>query len=158
MTALGKPIRPFGSNRGFTLLELIVVIAVLAILVAMAIPQFSGNGSGVGLEASGRDIVTGLRLARSEAISRNKEIPFTLYVEERSFRVGDRRAHQLPNHLGLSLYTAESELESASVGSIRFFPDGTSTGGRITVSDDRSDTRTLEVRVEWMTGQAKVDR
>lgn len=158
MTALGNPTRPCRLSQGFTLLELIVVIAVIALLVGIAIPVFSGGGSGVRLEATGRDIATGLRLARSEAIGRNREIPFTLYVEDRSFRVGDKSAHQLARDVGLSLYTAKSELEGVSVGSIRFFPDGTSTGGRITVKGARSDARAVEIRVKWTTGQVVISR
>ena len=49
----------------------------------------------------------------------------------------------------LRLLTAEEELAGRGAGAIRFFPDGTSTGGRLRISLGE---RAYEVRVDWITG------
>ena len=56
----------------------------------------------------------------------------------------------LPEDIALELFTARSELESDTVGRVRFFPDGSSTGGRITLSLAE---RRYMVDVDWLTGR-----
>jgi general secretion pathway protein H len=51
--------------------------------------------------------------------------------------------------LELSLTTATSEQLDDVRGRIRFFPDGTSTGGRVTISRD---DRKFDITVDWLTG------
>ena len=53
----------------------------------------------------------------------------------------------------MKLYAAQSEVESARKGSIRFYADGSSTGGRITVS---SGERKYLVDVDWLTGRVSI--
>ena len=55
----------------------------------------------------------------------------------------------LPNSVELHLYTAQSEVLDREKGRIRFFPDGSSTGGAITVSGSKLAYR---VNVDWLTG------
>jgi general secretion pathway protein H len=55
--------------------------------------------------------------------------------------------------LELGLETARSELVDAGSGQIRFFPDGSSTGGRITVMMQE---QRAEVVVDWLTGQVDI--
>ena len=59
----------------------------------------------------------------------------------------------LPESLALRLYSAQSELSSQTTGSIRFFPDGSSTGGAITVSGPKLAYR---VNVDWLTGAVAI--
>ena len=59
----------------------------------------------------------------------------TLDVESREFvTTRDPQPKKLPDNLELKLYAAQSEVTSERRGSIRFYPDGSSTGGRITVA------------------------
>ncbi|MEH6874543.1 MAG: GspH/FimT family pseudopilin, partial [Candidatus Competibacter sp.] len=51
--------------------------------------------------------------------------------------------------VALKLYTARSELLDNTTGSIRFFPDGSSTGGAITVGGAKLAYR---INVDWLTG------
>ena len=62
------------------------------------------------------------------------------------------RPVKVEGSIGISLVTASSELEGQQ-GAIRFFPDGTSTGGRVRLSED---TRTKEIVVQWLTGHVKI--
>lgn len=62
------------KNLGFTLIESMIVIAVLTVLLAIAIPDFSGFGHGTRLSAYSNKFLAALILARSEAIKRNSRV------------------------------------------------------------------------------------
>ena len=55
--------------------------------------------------------------------------------------------------LELKLYTAQSEIVDDRRGAIRFYPDGSSTGGRVTVA---AGERRLLVDVDWLTGRVSI--
>ena len=142
------------SQRGVTLLELLIVIALMAIVAGFVIPRFGGPISTSELRASARQLAAGLRLARSEAVSERRETFLVLDVAGKRFKVDrEPREHPLPSRIELKLFTAQNDLVSADVGSIRFFPDGGSNGGRITVA---SGPRKFDVDVDWLTGRVAI--
>jgi len=59
---------------GFTLLELMVTVSVLAILVTVGLPSFSAMIAGNQITAAGNDLMGGLQFARHEAIRRNAAV------------------------------------------------------------------------------------
>jgi general secretion pathway protein H len=144
------------AARGFTLLELLVVIAIIAILLA-AIPGFVlRDTSSVEVRSAARTLADGLRETRSRALVANRPQAFAIDLEGRRFRPGEGRPlKQLERDLELSLTTARTLVsESVGSGTIRFFPDGSSTGGRIGVA--RGDTRAF-VSVDWLTGDVRIE-
>lgn len=137
-----------------TLLEILIVLALMAIVTAFVFPMFGGPVSTSELRASARSLAAGLRLARSEAVSRRRETFLTLDVEGKRFKVDDDpREHALPKRVELKLFTAQNDLVSDRVGAIRFYPDGGSNGGRITVA---AGTRKFDVDVDWLTGRVAI--
>jgi general secretion pathway protein H len=142
------------AARGFTLFELLVVIAIIGLVLAV-VPGFLLRGQpGLEVDVAARAIADGLRQARSHAVLSNREEVFALDIEGRQFRAGQGQPlKQLDKALELSMLTARSELLTADAGQIRFFPDGSSTGGRIAVV--RAATR-AEVAVDWLTGEVSI--
>jgi general secretion pathway protein H len=143
------------KQQGFTLIEIVLVmlLAVAIYAVLLAIP--SRGGSIGDLKASARVLASGLRQAQSTAMVTKRDAVLTLDVEAREFAMpGDTTARKLPDGIDLKLYTAQSEVTSDRKGAIRFYPDGSSTGGRITVSTGE---RKYLVNVDWLTGRVSID-
>jgi len=143
-----------GDARGVTLLEMLVVLSIMAVIAAIVVPVFTGGVSGSELKGATREVAAGLRLARSEALATRTETRVMLDLENRSFRVErDPRTHALPKQIELKLFTAQSDLVSDKVGAIRFFPDGGSNGGRVTLA---AGERKFNVDVDWLTGRVAI--
>jgi type IV fimbrial biogenesis protein FimT len=62
------------AARGFTLVELLIGVAVLALLMAVAVPSFSASRLNGQLRASANGLVASANLARSEAIKRGGNV------------------------------------------------------------------------------------
>ena len=140
--------------RGVTLLELLIVLSIMAILAAMVVPIFGGGVSTGELKGATREIAAGLRFARSEALATRQETRVVLDLEQRSFQVErDARTHTLPKQIEIKLFTAQSDLVSEKIGAIRFFPDGGSNGGRVTLA---AGERKFDVDVDWLTGRVAI--
>jgi hypothetical protein len=93
----------------------------------------------------------GSRLFFSE---QNTKALVTLDLEHRTFRVDrDPRVHALPRDVEMKLFTAQSDLVSETVGAIRFFPDGGSNGGRVTIA---AGERKFDVDIDWLTGRVAI--
>jgi general secretion pathway protein H len=143
------------SAAGFTLLEVIAVLVIGAIAYALILGVPGRGTSGADLKAAARSLASGLRTAQTTAMATRRDALLTVDMESREFVVpGVTGPRKLPGKVDLKLYTAQSEVTSESQGSIRFYPDGSSTGGRITVS---SGERKYLVDVDWLTGRVTVE-
>lgn len=142
-------------QRGFTLLEVMLVLFLAAIIYAilLAIPM---HGSSLAdLKASARVLASGLRQAQTMAMVTRQDAVLTLDLDAREFVMpGEKEPRKLPDNIDLKLYTAQTEVTSEKKGAIRFYPDGSSTGGRITVS---SGERKFLVDVDWLTGRVSIN-
>ena len=136
--------------RGFSLVEVLIVLVIGVLIVALVPPLLSGMGGTTELRSAARQVAAGLRQTRNEAVTRQQEAVLVLDLAKRRFVVsGSARAMTLPNSVALHLHTAQSELLDNERGAIRFFPDGSSTGGAITVSGGKL---AYQVNVDWLTG------
>lgn len=139
---------------GFTLLEIVLVLAIAVAIYAvlLGVPM---RGSSADLKAAARTLASALRQAQSTAMATRHDATLSIDLQSREFLVaGEKEPRKLPDDIDLKLYTAESEVRSQRVGAIRFYPDGSSTGGRITVS---SGERKFLVDVDWLTGRVSIE-
>ncbi|MCB1743638.1 MAG: GspH/FimT family pseudopilin [Gammaproteobacteria bacterium] len=135
---------------GFTLLELLVVLVLLALLAGFSVPYLVNRG-GHEARTSASTLTAALRRSRSVALREHRAAAFTIDVESKWFELpGEQRRRQLPDSLELRLFTARSEMSDEHTGSIRFFPDGSATGGRITLG---ADPIWYYIDVDWFSGR-----
>lgn len=143
------------AQQGFTLLEIIVVLVIGAAIYAIFLGAPLRGASAYDLKSAARTLASGLRQAQTTAMVTRRDAVMTLDMDAREFSLpGDKQVHRLPSDIDLKLYTAESEVSSAKKGSIRFYPDGSSTGGRITVA---AGEREYRVDVDWLTGRVWIE-
>jgi general secretion pathway protein H len=144
-----------GRRLGFTLLELMLVLAIAAAMVAVVPPLLSAALPGLQLKSAARQVAAGFRATRSQAVTHHIEAVFDVDMERKVITwTGAQRALELPSRLDLELTTARVELADENRGSIRFFPDGTSTGGRLSL---RYGDRGYRVDVDWLTGRVTLN-
>ena len=144
---------PRGRQGGFTLLELMVVLVIGAIAYALILGVPLRGASSADLKSAARTLASGLRQAQMTAMATRRDALLTLDVEERAYQVQGDETRRLPDGIDLKLFTAQAETLSERRGAIRFYPDGSSTGGRITVS---AGERKFLVDVDWLTGRVTV--
>ena len=156
MSRAGDPVRQdHPAARGFTLIELLVVLTVIALLATLATPMIQRAVPGVEIKTAAEGLRTELRLARSAAIRDNRETWLLIDVETGAYqRDGTARTHAVAPAIRLTLLTARREQIDETQGRIRFFPDGTSTGGAVRL---RRDARAYEVAVDWFDGRVSID-
>jgi general secretion pathway protein H len=141
--------------RGFTLLEIMVVLVIAAVVYLLVANVIFRGPSAYDLKTSARTLAAALRQAQTTAMATRRDTTLTLDVDAREYAVtGEASAHKLPEGIDLKLYTAQSEVESERRGAIRFYPDGSSTGGRITIAIAE---RKYLVDVDWLTGRVSIN-
>lgn len=141
--------------QGFTLLELLVVLAIAALIASITLPNLRLPGFASDAARAARQIATGLADTRQAAIFANQESRLILDMENKTFSVGTGPAVKLDGIEKLTLLTAERDILSDNRGTIRFFPDGSAGGGEISVQDETGAMAT--VKINWLTGRISLD-
>ncbi|MFB9069483.1 GspH/FimT family pseudopilin [Pseudofulvimonas gallinarii] len=130
-------IAPRSRRMGFTLIEMIAVLALVGIIaVAMSVSLVRGLSS-TKVKAASRDLAAAMRYTRGQAIIKRQERALEVDVENKTYTAPGKRPVKLPDDMHLRLLTTRQELSHAgeTAGRIlRFFPDGSSTGGRVRLS------------------------
>lgn len=142
------------SQAGFTLLELLVVLAIVAFVSAIAMPSFQRMAPRVEARAVAQTLAADLRRLRSEALLRGQET--RLIVDAAAHRYVAEPApgvRSLPAGIELAYVSPLSGKTSRADDQLRFRPDGSSTGGRL---DLRRDGRVWHIDVDWLTGRVSL--
>lgn len=140
--------------QGFTLIEILIVLTIAGIAMALVAPNLSVGLGSIQLRSAAREIASSLRYSRGRAISRATETEFNINVETNVYQIsGKNKNYTIPGEIRLGLVTANSEITGQDSGTIRFFPDGSSTGGGVTLE---TGNRKRRVDVNWLTGHVEV--
>ena len=141
------------NAAGFSLVELLIVISLLAILSAILTPILIPSPART-LRTAASEVATTLRETRRLAQSQQAYRRFMVDTETERYGIeGMAKWRQLPDGTQAALTTAQSLLVGQGRGGIDFFPDGSSTGGRVTLS---MSGRSVRVDIEWLTGRIRV--
>lgn len=140
------------GNNGFTLLEVLLVLIIGGLLMGVVATSLS---EGPVLRKSSREVATSLRHARSQAVIRQMPVLWKMNIQEKRFWIeGGRGAERTLNQsVTAKINTTAAEVESIAQGGIRFFPDGSSSGGSVELTHNK---QTYKVNVEWVTGRVSI--
>jgi len=130
--------RPNPGQAGFTLIEMIVVIVIMAMVAGLVMVRQPWHSAGLNTDVTVRAMTQALRLARSRAIAQNRDV--TLVTVANGFSVDGGAAWMLPSG------------EALSTSQVTFAPDGGSTGATIVLA---AGPRRIAVTVNWLTGRVR---
>ena len=143
------------SERGFTLLELLVVLSILGLALTIAVPRITQAISGPRLERLAQDAAIGLRKARSLAVAEGRPIAVTIDTADGRLSGPDESLGlDLPATISLGFETVTGVRVEEGEALLRFFPDGSASGGRLTF---KSESRRIGLEVDWLTGRVRLE-
>ena len=141
-------------EAGFTIIELLVVLAILAIVATISYPIINRPNVEFGLRATAYQIASQLRAARGAAIKTNSEYAMTIDVSRRLYWVdGLTKPQQIPDSITVDFITLQQEQITRTRARLRFRPDGSATGGNVVLT---ARGRRAVVEVDWLTGNSRV--
>ncbi|QGW64098.1 prepilin-type N-terminal cleavage/methylation domain-containing protein [Lysobacter soli] len=151
--------RPVGADmhraRGVSLLEMLLVIALIAAISVLALAAMSGGREGMQLRSSTKQVASALRFTRTHAIATGQPQRFTLDPVKRTWTAPVGRNGDIPPNLSITFTGAREVQPSRGEGAIVFFPDGASTGGRVQLGARKA---AWNIDVAWLTGEVKMKR
>jgi general secretion pathway protein H len=139
-------------EEGFTLVEMLVVLAILALTTTFAVPLLSGGSEGLRLDMASSELAAALRVTRSAAITRNVQMALMIDVDRRTFSSTVVSERPFAPNIEAKLTFASGMRSAPSDGGFQFFPDGSSTGGDVTLSLRGKQTKLC---VDWLTGTVR---
>jgi len=143
------------SCKGFTLLELMLVMFIVILGFSVIGLNISSGNDATAHQTAARDLVSALRFAKGQALISHEETTISIDLNENTYTVSDRdKVFTIPDTIALTVVTAQDEMEGAGLAKIRFFPDGSSSGGRIKLEKNSVN---WQIDINWLTGQIELE-
>jgi prepilin-type N-terminal cleavage/methylation domain-containing protein len=151
------------NRRGITLMELIIVMAIIALGAVLMVPNIAGWIPNYRLRSATRDVVSTLRVAQMKAVARNVDHRVTFVPGEGSFCIMRRTTAGVNNWVRITVSDevaagaddAKQFLPSGvqfdsvnfptAVNNPEFYPNSTASGGNVVLKNSRGTLRTIIV-------------
>lgn len=146
---------PSKRARGFSLLEMLLVVALIAAVGVLTATSLTGGMEGARLRSAAKQVAAQLRFTRAQAIATGQPQRFTIDPATHTWTAPKQRSGEIPEQLGIVFTGAREVQPTRGVGAIVFFSDGASTGGRVQLTARRA---AWNVDVKWLTGEVSVRR
>jgi len=181
--------------RGFSLIEIMIVLVIMSVMLAVAGPRVAKSMRGLTLRSTTKKIAGAMRYARSRAVNTGRiynvvfdaENNRVVLLQAQKISLGDtvagaaepeqpetlednagdspqvpqqeKKIYTLPEGIRFGTISVgdseSSEQEGDEIYRMAFFPNGTSFGGEIVLTDEKE--RTYAIEVNFMTGVVSVE-
>ena len=161
-------------ERGFSLIEIIVVLVLVSLAVALLAPSFSQFSKSVELKAAAKKISAILRYCRSEAVNRGKVYRVFFDPDLKTVKVesmesteakenDERKAasapvptYFLPQGINMKEVKFDSPQYPSEFPAVEFYPSGGSNGGAILL--DAQDMKGYKIKIHFLTGIVVIEK
>lgn len=146
-----SPVRSTERRRGFTLIEMLAVMLIVALMSVLAVAMAPGTGRAQ-LEAVGLRIGALLRRERARAMLTGRDRWVMLDAGHRRLVAESGDAVAIPRDVALDVIAADQSA-TGRLAAVSFHPDGGSSGGILRLSRDGG---SVEIYVNWYMGNVVV--
>lgn len=141
--------------RGFTLIEIMVVVAVMGLLMALGLPAIFNGLKSEGIRRAVNDLQEACNKARAQAILSGSVAELTFSPQAGTFGAAGFSG-KIPGNVALHMLDVNlSEFKDAESAHVRFFPNGTCDEMTVVLQSDRNEWRMISLEVT--TGLASVE-
>lgn len=141
------------GERAFTLVELLVVLAIIGLLTAVVPFAYQRLREAAEFRDAVRTIAAELATARREAVSTGRGVAFFVDLDGRRYGIDGQRPRALPEGVEVNVTVAHTEFADR-VARVRFFPDGNATGGSIDIV--RRTGAGVRLTTDWLDGRVAI--
>ncbi len=142
--------RPAAPDRateaGFTLIEMMVVLAVLGLMIGIVVSRGPTRSATIDLNAASRILTDALRHARGQAILTDRPVRISALQARDALARTTRRDQAGP--IELSLHSPPDDPHQD--GTLRFNADGSANGARIVLTEGHE---AVSIGIDWLTGR-----
>jgi len=143
-----------GSQAGFTLIEMVCVMAIIGLLAAVLLPSLPRHTSRSRLESYAIEAASLLKADRNAAVRHRLEVTTQVDAGSRTLRSGASSAIvRLPDDVRFDALLPENCNSRPVFATVSFFASGMSCGGVITFSHQDAG---FEIQINWLTGRIEI--
>jgi len=147
------------ARRGFTLFEIMVVLAIFAFVGILVYPSMKTSLDKAKMDASVRDLAALLKYAREKALAEQETIAVVIQREAKDLTLFDRRGQAIKHYklwerLVFDRVLLDGEELTDKRAVVWFYPDGRSTGIAMGLRNDVG--RQLRLKTDLLTGNTRI--
>lgn len=142
------------TARGFTLIELTVVLLIMVLGLSVISINISSGNQATQLKAITRDLTSAFRYARGQALISHQEVVVSINLVENNYQVSNRdKLYPFSDEIEVTVVVAQDEFKDGEIAQIRFYADGSCSGGRLTM--EWGALKSI-IDVNWLTGKVDI--